>query len=152
GGYPYRRERAEGLSFTRLHSRPARARPQVRPQLRTLDLNSQSLDEGGRRVRISRITVWQMDLPLTKPYWLSGGRLRFDKLDTTFVRVDTDEGISGWGEGCPWGHTYLPAHGPGIRAGIETLAPFLIGADPLALDWINHLMDVQLPGHLYVKS
>lgn len=103
-------------------------------------------------MRISRITVWQMDIPLTKPYWLSGGRLRFDKLDTTFVRVDTDEGISGWGEGCPWGHTYLPAHGPGIRAGIETLAPFLIGADPLALDWINHLMDVQLPGHLYVKS
>ena len=103
-------------------------------------------------MRISRITVWQLDLPLTKPYWLSGGRLRFDKLDSTFVRIDTDEGVSGWGEGCPWGHTYLPAHGPGIRAGIETLAPHLIGADALALDALNRLMDVQLPGHLYVKS
>jgi L-alanine-DL-glutamate epimerase-like enolase superfamily enzyme len=103
-------------------------------------------------VRISRISVWQLDLPLSKPYSLSGGRLRFDRLDSTFVRVDTDDGVSGWGEGCPWGHTYLPAHGPGIRAGIETLAPFLIGADPLALDALNRIMDVQLPGHLYVKS
>ena len=27
-------------------------------------------------MKITRITVWQMDLPLTKPYWLSGGRLK----------------------------------------------------------------------------
>ncbi|MER9826607.1 mandelate racemase/muconate lactonizing enzyme family protein [Mesorhizobium sp. M0115] len=103
-------------------------------------------------MKINRITVWQVDLPLSKPYWLSGGRLRFDKLDSTFVRIDTDEGISGWGEGCPWGNTYLPGHGPGIRAGIETVAPSLLGQDPCALDAINRTMDVALPGHLYVKS
>lgn len=103
-------------------------------------------------MKITRITVWQIDLPLSKPYYLSGGRLRFDRLDSTFVRLDTDEGLSGWGEGCPWGHTYLPAHGPGIRAGIETLTPFLIGLDPRSLDHVNRVMDVQLPGHPYVKS
>ena len=68
-------------------------------------------------MKITGITVWQHDLPLAAPYWLSGGRLRFDRLDATFVRIDTDVGISGWGEGTPWGETYLPAHGPGIRAG-----------------------------------
>ena len=31
-------------------------------------------------MKITRITAWQMDLPLSKPYWLSGGRLRFDSL------------------------------------------------------------------------
>ena len=103
-------------------------------------------------MKITRITTWQMDLPLSKPYYLSGGRLRFDRLDATFVRIDTDAGISGWGEGTPWGHTYLPAHGPGIRAGIETLAPFLIGQDPRSLAHINRVMDTQLPGHEYVKS
>ncbi len=103
-------------------------------------------------MKISRITVYQLDLPLTKPYWLSGGRLRFDTLDSSFVRVETDEGLTGWGEGCPWGHTYLPAHGPGIRAGLEILAPALLGEDPRALDHLNRLMDVQLPGHPYVKS
>lgn len=103
-------------------------------------------------MRITRITVWQVDMPLSKPYFLSGGRLRFDRLDSTFVRIDTDAGLSGWGEGCPWGHTYLPASGPGTRAGIEILAPALIGQDPRSLDHVNRLMDIALPGHPYAKS
>lgn len=103
-------------------------------------------------MKIKRITVWQLDLPLSEPYFLSGGRLKFERLDSTFVRIDTDEGLSGWGEGCPWGHTYLPAHGPGIRAGLATLAPALIGLDPRSIDHVNRVMDVTLPGHPYVKS
>ena len=103
-------------------------------------------------MKISAITVYQIDLPLNEPYYLSGGRLKFETLDSTFVRIDTDEGLSGWGEACPWGHTYLPAHGPGVRAGIETLAPALLGANPLSLDALNRLMDVTLPDHPYVKS
>jgi L-alanine-DL-glutamate epimerase-like enolase superfamily enzyme len=103
-------------------------------------------------VKITGIEVWQLDLPLSKPYWLSGGRLKFEQLDSTFVRIDTDAGVSGWGEGCPWGHTYLPAHGGGIRAALDLLAPALIGQNPLALDHINALMDTQLPGHLYAKA
>ncbi len=103
-------------------------------------------------MRITKITVWQIDLPLNKPYWLSGGRLKFEKLDSTFVRIDTDLGLSGWGEGCPWGNTYLPAYGAGIRSGFEILAPALLGQDPCALAQINRVMDLNLPGHLYVKS
>ena len=103
-------------------------------------------------MKIERIAVYQLTMPLTKPYWLSGGRLKFEALDSTFVRVDTDQGVHGWGEGCPWGNTYLPAHGPGIRAGLETLAPVLIGEDPLALEQLNATMDLNLPGHPYVKS
>ena len=84
-------------------------------------------------MKITALTVYQVDLPLEHPYWLSGGRLKFDCLDATFVRVDTDAGITGWGEGTPWGHTYVPAHGPGIRAGIDTMAPFILGLDPRLL-------------------
>ena len=103
-------------------------------------------------MKITRISTYRIDLPLVKPYWLSGGRLRFDALDSTIVAVETDAGITGWGEGCPWGHTYLPAHGPGLRAGIATLAPALIGRDPRSLDHINRVMDATLPGHPYAKS
>lgn len=103
-------------------------------------------------MKITAITVWQKDLPLAEPYWLSGGRLRFDKLDATFVRVDTNTGISGWGEGTPWGETYLPAHGPGIRAGIETMATALLGQDPRNLNHIDRTLDLALPGHLYAKA
>ena len=103
-------------------------------------------------MKIVEITVFQADLPLEHPYWLSGGRLRFDVLDATFVRIRTDEGLTGWGEGTPWGHTYVPAHGPGIRAGIETMAPFVLGLDPRRVLDVERAMDLALPGHLYAKS
>jgi len=103
-------------------------------------------------VRVTRLTVWHLDLPLAKPYWLSGGRLKFERLDSTIVRLDTDNGVSGWGEGCPWGSTYLPAFGRGVRAGLEELAPVILGTDPCRIDVLNRLMDVALPGHPYVKS
>ena len=103
-------------------------------------------------MKITRISVYQQDLPLSKPYTLSGGRLRFEVLDATFVRLETDAGIIGWGEGTPWGHTYLPAHGPGIRAGIETMAPFILGSDPRKTVHVERAMDLALPGHWYAKA
>ena len=65
-------------------------------------------------MKFKRISVYHKDLPLSDPYWLSGGRLKFEVLDAMFVRIDTDNDITGWGEGPPSGHTYVPAHGPGI--------------------------------------
>jgi L-alanine-DL-glutamate epimerase-like enolase superfamily enzyme len=104
-------------------------------------------------MRITRITVHQVTLPIEGGgYWLSGGRLFFDKIDSTIVAIDTDEGVRGWGEGCPWGSTYLPAFGKGVRAGIDEIAPHLLGLDPRRLDVIDRAMDLALPGHLYVKS
>lgn len=103
-------------------------------------------------MKITSITVYQTNLPLEHPYWLSGGRLKFEVLDATLVKLETDEGLIGWGEGTPWGHTYVPAHGPGIRAGIETMAPFLLGLNPQKVLEIERAMDLALPGHLYAKS
>lgn len=103
-------------------------------------------------MRITRISVFQKTLPLAKPYSLSGGRLLFEELDSTFVRIDCDNGLLGWGEGCPWGHTYLPAHGGGIRAAAELIAPALLGMDPRCTEHINEKMDLTLPGHLYAKA
>ncbi len=103
-------------------------------------------------MKITAITVWTIDLPLKRPYSLSGGRLHFERLDSTIVRIDTDEGITGWGEGCPWGSTYLPAYARGIRSGIEELAPAVIGLDPRRTDVVYRAMNLALPGHPYLKS
>ncbi len=103
-------------------------------------------------MKIRTITVYHVDLPLEHPYWLSGGRLKFETLDATLVKLETDAGLIGWGEGTPWGHTYVPAHGPGIRAGIETIAPFVLGLDPRRVLDVERAMDLSLPGHLYAKS
>ena len=103
-------------------------------------------------MKITGITAWQKTLPLTKPYWLSGGRLKFEALDSTFVRIETSDGLVGWGEGCPWGETYLPAFGGGIRAALDLLAPVLIGENPGDIERLNRAMDRALPGHPYAKA
>ncbi|WP_419907048.1 mandelate racemase/muconate lactonizing enzyme family protein [Hoeflea sp.] len=103
-------------------------------------------------MKITRISVYHKDLPLADPYWLSGGRLKFEVLDATFVKLETDAGLTGWGEGTPWGHTYVPAHGPGIRAGIETMADAVLGLDPRKVELVERAMDLCLPGHLYAKA
>ncbi|MDG2341087.1 MAG: mandelate racemase, partial [Paracoccaceae bacterium] len=103
-------------------------------------------------MKITRISVYHVDLPLEHPYWLAGGRLKFELLDATLVKIETDAGIIGWGEGTPWGHTYVAAHGPGIRSGIETMAPFILGLDPRKVLDVERAMDMSLPGHLYAKS
>jgi L-alanine-DL-glutamate epimerase-like enolase superfamily enzyme len=72
--------------------------------------------------------------------------------DSTVLAVETDAGLTGWGEVCPLGPAYLPAYARGARAGIAELAPQLIGLDPLALGVLNERMDTAMRGHPYVKS
>ena len=101
-------------------------------------------------MKITQITVFQKDLPLEHPYWLSGGRLKFEVLDATFVKLETDEGLTGWGEGTPWGHTYVPAHGPGIRRALKrwlglfwALTPAIISTSNVR--WTSHFLATYMP-------
>jgi cis-L-3-hydroxyproline dehydratase len=103
-------------------------------------------------MRIQRIATYRIDLPLVEgSYKWSGGKA-VTVFDSTIVRVDTDTGLTGWGEVCPLGPFYLPAYANGVRAGIAELGPHLIGEDPLELAKLNRRMDAALKGHPYVKS
>ena len=84
-------------------------------------------------------------------YAISGGR-SYSACDDTVVSVETDAGITGWGEVCALGANYLPVFGAGARAGIGEVAPHLIGADPMQIEAINTVMDAALLGHAYAKS
>ncbi len=96
-------------------------------------------------MKITGIAVWHLDPPLVRPYWLSGGRLKFEqRLDSTIVRLDTDAGVHSWGEGCLWGVTYLPAFGRGIHSGPEELALIILGSDPRCPDTLNRGMEVDI--------
>ena len=48
----------------------------------------------------------------------------------TFVKIETDEGIHGWGEAT------LEWHEPSVVAGIELMSPLLIGQDPTRIERI----------------
>ncbi len=103
-------------------------------------------------MKITRITAYQVDLPLAEgSYHWSGGK-SVAVFDSTIVRIDTDAGVVGWGEVCPLGPFYLPAFGQGARAGIYELGPHLIGESPIAITKLNRRMDAALKGHPYVKS
>lgn len=103
-------------------------------------------------MKITRIVVYQVDLPLYEgSYKWSGGK-SVAVFDSTIVRVETDSGLVGHGEVCPLGPVYLPAYAGGVRAGLKELAPKLIGENPLELERLNRKMDAILKGHPYVKS
>ncbi len=103
-------------------------------------------------MKIERISAYQVDLPLLEgPYNWSGGNT-VSVFDSTLVRIDTDSGITGYGEVCPLGPAYLPAYAEGARTGIAEIGPSLVGLDPTQLGILNERMDAALKGHPYVKS
>ena len=103
-------------------------------------------------MKITRIVVYKVDLPLKEASYNWSGGKSVSTFDSTVVRVETDAGIAGYGESCPLGPVYLPSYAAGVRSGLRELAPHLIGADPTQLVLLNQLMDAHLKGHPYVKS
>jgi L-alanine-DL-glutamate epimerase-like enolase superfamily enzyme len=103
-------------------------------------------------MKIRAIRAYQVDLPLHEGSYKWSGGNAVSVFDSTVVCVETDSGLTGWGEVCPLGPAYLPAYAAGARTGIAELAPQLLGADPLALDVLNRQMDAAMRGHPYVKS
>ncbi|MCA9032136.1 MAG: mandelate racemase/muconate lactonizing enzyme family protein [Planctomycetaceae bacterium] len=103
-------------------------------------------------MKITKISVYQVDLPLHEGNYSWSEGKSVDVFDSTVVEIQTDSGLVGYGECCPLGPVYLPAYAAGVRAGLRELAPKLVGANPLELAKLNRMMDYELKGHPYVKS
>jgi L-alanine-DL-glutamate epimerase-like enolase superfamily enzyme len=101
---------------------------------------------------ITRVDVFGYDLTYVHGrYVMSGGRV-IETLPSTVVRVTTGDGVEGFGEVCPLGPAYLPAHAAGARAALHELAPAVLGLDVGNLGAVNAAMDRALMGHGYAKS
>jgi len=79
-------------------------------------------------MKITGIATLHLNLPMlidtTRATPMQGGAAR-TSIDMLLVRVDTDAGVTGWGEA--FGHRIFPA----TRAAIDTLlAPLCVGRDP----------------------
>jgi len=97
------------------------------------------------------MSIHRIDLPLREGGY-SWADQRHSAFDSTVVIVETDAGVTGAGETCPLGSTYLAAYPEGARTGIARLARDLIGLDPTGTDVIADAMDRSLKGHPYAKS
>jgi cis-L-3-hydroxyproline dehydratase len=103
-------------------------------------------------MKITRILAYRVELPLHEgTYKWSGGK-SVSVFDSTVVAVETDQGVTGYGEVCPLGPFYLPAYAQGARTGIAELGPHLLGENPTEIGKLNRRMDAALQGHPYVKS
>ena len=81
-------------------------------------------------MKITAITVYQVDLPFVDGPYVMAEEKSVSVADSTVARLDTDEGLTGWGEACPLGPFYLPSYPEGPRAGVGVPAGHVIGLDP----------------------
>jgi cis-L-3-hydroxyproline dehydratase len=103
-------------------------------------------------MQIVRVDVYGYDVTYVGgAFELSGGRV-VESLPSTVVRLTTDDGTVGFGETCPLGAAYLPAHGEGARAALRELAPAVLGLDPREPAAVDDRLDERLLGHAYAKS
>lgn len=102
-------------------------------------------------MKITGIRAYEVELGLKLGTYASA-KGSLDKLVTTLIALDTDEGLTGWGEVCPWGAAYLPALQPAVVPILKQMAPALIGRDPRMLEEINTAMDQAVMGQHFVKT
>jgi muconate cycloisomerase len=109
-------------------------------------------------VKITGFQLYVIKLPTRRDHnWAS-------KMDSpigqhAIVRIDVDEGLSGWGEapaGLTWGgadmHYYGESAGTVSHLVSDVLVPALIGLDPREISLIHRQMDRAVKGHPYAKA
>jgi L-alanine-DL-glutamate epimerase-like enolase superfamily enzyme len=102
--------------------------------------------------RIRNVDVFTYELTYVHGrYVMSRGRV-IERLVSTVVRVRTEDGVEGFGEVCPLGPAYLPAHSRGALAALHELAPAVVGVDVTSLAAVHAALDGALLGHEYAKS
>ena len=108
-------------------------------------------------MKITSINAFPFRLPLRRQFrWAS---LRVDLGGFVFVRVNTDEGLSGFGEATPlpdWGGDHHRRGGETQRTVVEiirsVIAPAIEGMDPTAIAACHLAMDKVLKGNSYAKN
>ena len=102
-------------------------------------------------MKIRSIHIFAHDLPVKNgPFTMANANVW--TLDTTLVKIVTDNGLFGWGETCPVGPTYAESHALGARAGVTQIAPGLIGTEITGVRAFHRRMNEQLNGHNYAKA
>ncbi|MEO1613042.1 MAG: mandelate racemase, partial [Pseudomonadota bacterium] len=81
-------------------------------------------------MRLKKLTLYQLPLTSHETDYMADGKA-CDAVVTTLVRIDADNGLTGWGEVCPIPH-YLPAFADGVPSALVEMAPEILGIDPFA--------------------
>lgn len=103
-------------------------------------------------MKIVSIDIFHLKVPLKQPYKLSKAVGTILVTEPIVVRVNTDEGVIGFGETDPL-LPFTEETPSTVKVLIqEVLAPALIGLDPIELNRINKVMDSASRGNLLAKA
>ena len=104
-------------------------------------------------MKITKISLYHYDWVNAEPegFALSGGR-SVSTIPGRVLKIETDEGTTGWGDESPWGGQYLEMFVGAVKPGLDMLAPAVIGKDPCNIGDIYYTMDTTLLGHGYIKT
>lgn len=100
-------------------------------------------------MRITGVELIPIRLPLVEPFIISYGT--FPDVESVLVRIETDTGTTGWGEGTPDPHVTGESFG-GVLETLRLLAPALLGCDPLDRSAILSEMDRRIGGNPTAKA
>lgn len=103
-------------------------------------------------MRITKIQIDKLAVPLVHPYHLSKEYGVFDTATPVLVTIYTDEGIVGYGECDPWPLFTGDSDKTSALVLKEHLAPMLLGADPTNINEIHRRMDAIIRGQHLTKS
>ncbi|GLR19975.1 mandelate racemase/muconate lactonizing enzyme family protein [Portibacter lacus] len=100
-------------------------------------------------LKISDIKFYRFDIPLREEFKLAA--MSLNVAHNVLVKIETNVGIIGWGEGAPFHALVGETQDIALAAGKE-FKPYLLGRNPLAIDAIVRFMDKHLPHNTTLKS
>lgn len=100
-------------------------------------------------MKITQITLYRYDIPLKAPIAISLGTIEHAR--NILVQIDTDEGLTGWGEGSPFWMIVGETQASGLAAA-QDMGRLLIGRNPLDIEGCLDTLIRYLPGHPTTRS
>jgi L-alanine-DL-glutamate epimerase-like enolase superfamily enzyme len=100
-------------------------------------------------MRVTRVTAERVAVPLAAPFEVALGVI--DTADTVVVRLETDVGLVGYGEGA--GVTFVTGEtSETVLGAIRLLEPVVVGQSPFAIDFVHRGMDQVVVGNGAAKA
>ena len=104
-------------------------------------------------MKVTRIILYSvpLDIAMNLTRYVSD-QVIHPTLDTLVVKIDTDSGLTGWGEACYAPPYYLPELSASAQGGVIHVAPLILGQDPRQIRGLNYKIQQALRGHGSAKS
>src|SRR5437773_4086492 len=103
-------------------------------------------------MKIADVRIIRADIPVRRPHKMSFTTL--EAVNFVFVRLETDEGLVGWGEAaCLGGPTWSEESAESVAVTIERyIRPWLLGSDATRIESIRREMARRLQGNPFARA